>query len=159
MELLNAARQACLKPNYQSPKTVFEKTWPLSGCPGQTAIGPLFASLHLRRPWSHCRCACFCCKWLGPAADKLIARDNMELAIRGSNLVSGYPVAALGKIAIGPRVDKTAIGPAFAENSLARPLILSLKSGGLATRSLLKRPLGLALIKRPLGLRLLRMAW
>ena len=25
-------------------------------------------------------------KWLGPAADKLIARDTMELAIRSSNL-------------------------------------------------------------------------
>ena len=44
----------------------------------------------------------------------------MELAIRGSNLVPGYPVAALDKTAIGPRVDKTAIGHAFAENSLAR---------------------------------------
>ena len=33
----------------------------------------------------------------------------MELAIRGSNLVSGYPVAALDKTAIRLRVDKTAI--------------------------------------------------
>ena len=60
---------------------------------------------------------------IGLASAENLARDNLELAIRGSNLVSGYPAAALGKTAIGPRVDKTAIGPAFAKNSLARPLI------------------------------------
>ena len=97
----------------------------------------------------------------------------MELAIRGSNLLSGYPVAALDETAIGPRVDKTASGPAFAKNSLARPLINSScgiiakmqfvaemwRSGHPVASALIKRPLGLALIKRPLGLLLLRIAW
>ena len=54
---------------------------------------------------------------LGSDADKLIARANMELVIRGSNL----DVWPLGCFCL----DKTAkpIGPAFAENGLARPLI------------------------------------
>ena len=77
------------------------------------AVKALFASLHLpaliKRPLG--------LLLLKMAADKLIARDNMELATRGSNPVSGYPVAAFDKTAIGPRVDKTV------ENGLARPLI------------------------------------
>ena len=84
---------------------------------------------------------------LGPAADNLIVRDTVEFAIRGSNLAGHLAASALikrplgaglDKTAIGPAfaeneacncignwsLDKTAIGPAFAENSLARPLII-----------------------------------
>ena len=61
-------------------------------------------------------------KWLGPAADKLIARDTMELAIRGSNL----DVWPLGCFCL----DKTA------KALIKRPLDLALT----------KRPLGALLM-------------
>ena len=62
-------------------------------------IGPAFAENSLARPLINC-----------------LREIIWNFAIRGSNLVSGYPVAALDKTAIGPRVDKTAIGLALLIN-------------------------------------------
>ena len=66
----------------------------------------------------------FCKKKLGPVADKLIARDNIEFAARSSKLMSGHLVAsALIKRPLGLALIKRPLGLPLIQRSLGRLLL------------------------------------